>query len=93
MGIEPTALCLGIGAASLSRRLPCSQIRNYGPRPVISPSWARFRHLPERVPSICFKCTLASPAVKPSDCAQAENPASDITCFGVTRFLSIFNRA
>ena len=26
-----------------------------------------FGHLREAVPSICFRCTLASPAVKPSD--------------------------
>jgi len=67
MGIEPTALCLGSRAARFSRRLPRSQIQNRCLRPVICPPQARFGLLPERVPSICFQCTLASPAVKPSD--------------------------
>ena len=70
MGIEPTTLCLGIGAASLSPRLPHSQIRNQCLRPAISPSRTRFGHQPEPVPSICSQCTLVSPAVKPSDFNQ-----------------------
>ena len=69
MGIEPTALCLGIGAGVLSPRLSRSQIQNRCLRPVICPSQARFGHLPERVPSIGSQSTLASPAGKPSDWA------------------------
>jgi hypothetical protein len=40
---------------------------------VIRPPQARFGHLLERVPSICSQCTLASPAVKPSDFGQERN--------------------
>lgn len=52
MGMEPTALCLGIKGPDFPARLPRSQIR----KPCLSATTkapeTSFGHLPERVPSI-----------------------------------------
>ncbi len=52
MGIEPTALYLGIKGLDFAARLPVSQIRNCRFSATSRAPEARFGHLAESVPSI-----------------------------------------
>ncbi len=51
-GIEPVALCLGIGGLTLGLRSPHSQIRQRHHSVMPAAPGARSGHLPETVPSI-----------------------------------------